>query len=67
MIHFSSGSEYDRASEVVQESAESMNWIEDAVTILRERDRETERENFGWPKMKFVYKISCQNVSLNLL
>ena len=42
MIHFCSGSEYDRASEVVQESAESMNWIEDAVTILRERDRERE-------------------------
>ena len=40
MIHFCSGSEYDRASEVVQESAESMNWIEDAVTILRERERE---------------------------
>ena len=44
MIHFCSGSEYDRASEVVQESAESMNWIEDAVTILRERERERERE-----------------------
>ena len=40
MIHFCSVSEYDRASEVVQESAESMNWIEDAVTILRERERE---------------------------
>ena len=51
MIHFCSGSEYDRASEVVQERAESMNWIEDAVTILRKRERE--RENFGWPKMKF--------------
>ena len=38
MIHFCSGSEYDRACEVVQESAVSMNWIEDGITILRERE-----------------------------
>jgi hypothetical protein len=70
MSHFWSGSEYDRANGVpVQESAESMNWIEfeGGDTILRERERE---KKLWMAKDEILYinfRARCKNKSIVIL